>query len=145
MAELFVFFCKILDKILIPCYIILVNANIGVKMESCSTEKHNRIREKLLNSNEYQNEVNSVSTMFSLLGDASRMKIVLALSEGELCVYHLCEITGGKQSAISQHLRKLKDNHIVKSRKDANQVLYSLADEHIASIVKMALEHQHCL
>lgn len=79
-----------------------------------------------------------------MLGEPNRMKIILALMEGELCVYHICEIVGGKQSAVSQHLRKLKDNHIVKSRKDGTQVLYSIADEHIYSIVKSALEHTHC-
>ena len=64
--------------------------------------------------------------------------------EGELCVYHICEITGGKQSATSQHLKKLKDNFIVKSRKEANQVLYSIADEHVKFIVKTAIEHKDC-
>lgn len=76
-----------------------------------------------------------------MLGEPSRMKIILALMEGELCVYHICEITGGKQSAVSQHLRKLKDNRLIKSRKVATQVLYSIDDEHVYSIVKIALEH----
>lgn len=113
-------------------------------MNKCCTEKHEYIREKLLNSSEYVESVEDVSKIFSLLGDPSRMKIVLALMEGELCVYHLCEITGGKQSATSQHLRKLKDNGILKCRKEANQVLYSISDEHITSIVSTALAHKNC-
>ena len=113
-------------------------------MYSCGSEKHETIRNKLENNAEYVKSVNDVTKMFSLLGDFSRMKILLALCEGELCVFHICEITGGKQSAVSQHLRKLKDNHLVKSRKDGNLVLYSLADEHIASLIKTALEHRHC-
>lgn len=110
-------------------------------MKECSIEKHNKIREKLKGSDEYNIGVEKTSNIFAMLGEPSRMKIVLALMEGELCVYHICEITGGKQSATSQHLRKLKDNNILKCRKEANQVLYSIADEHIVSIIKTALKH----
>lgn len=113
-------------------------------MEKCCKENHEKIREELVNSPEYLKTVEEVSKIFALLGDPTRMKIVLALLEGELCVYHLCEITGGKQSAISQHLRKLKDNHILKCRKEANQVLYSLSDEHVVSIISTALKHKDC-
>lgn len=110
----------------------------------CDTDKHESIRKKLSKSKDYLESVKNASNIFSLLGEPSRMKIILALMEGELCVYHICEITGAKQSITSQHLRKLKDNHIVKARKDANQVLYSIADEHIVTIIKTALEHKNC-
>ncbi len=114
-------------------------------MEECIIKNHDKIREKLKNSQEYSKNVENISQIFSLLGDASRMKIVLALMEGELCVYHICDITGGKQSATSQHLRKLKDGNIVKCRKESNQVLYSLSDEHVKKIVELALEHRNCI
>ena len=114
-------------------------------MENCFTEKHEEIRQKLADSADFLEEVEEASKIFSMLGEPNRMKIVLALMEGELCVYHICEITGCKQSAVSQHLRKLKDNHLVKARKDANQVLYSICDEHVYTIVNMALEHAKCL
>ena len=113
-------------------------------MEKCNLSEHKRIREKLVDSENYVQGVNEICKIFSLLGDVSRVKILLALMEGELCVYHICEITGAKQSATSQHLRKLKDCKLVKSRKDGNLVLYSIADEHVASIVKTALEHKDC-
>ncbi len=113
-------------------------------MQECKNQKHGAVRDKLINSQTFINDIESVSNIFSLLGESARMKIVLALMEGELCVYHICEIIGGKQSATSQHLRKLKDGHIVKSRKEANQVLYSLADEHIVKIIKTALKHMDC-
>ena len=111
---------------------------------SCFTEKHGEIKRKLESSADYKNAVEDMSKMFSLLGDASRMKILLALKEGELCVYRICETIGGKQSAVSQHLRKLKDNRLVKSRKDGNQVLYSISDEHVVNIIDMALQHRDC-
>ncbi len=113
-------------------------------MKQCNSHQHSSIKDKLSSSGEYGAQVESVSNIFSLLGDNSRMKILLALMEGELCVYHICEITGAKQSATSQHLKKLKDGKIVKARKEANQVLYSIADEHVATIIKTALQHRHC-
>ena len=113
-------------------------------MVDCVKGKHERIKEKLTGAKDYLESVKEISEIFSLLGEPTRVKILLALMEGELCVYHICEITGGKQSAVSQHLRKLKDKNIIKSRKEGNQVLYSVADEHIATIVKTALEHRGC-
>ena len=110
-------------------------------MEKCITDKHEKIRNKLIDSAVYGEQVRQAGKIFSLLGDESRMKILLALIEGELCVYHICDITGNKQSATSQHLRKLKDGKIVKSRKVGNQVLYSLDDDHIVTILKTALAH----
>ena len=113
-------------------------------MNNCKLQKHDVIRDKLINSAEYLIAVEDTSRIFSLLGEPSRVKIVLALMEGELCVYHICEITKAKQSATSQHLRKLKDANIIKARKEANHVLYSLADEHVATIIKMAIQHKNC-
>ena len=84
---------------------------------TCGTEKHENIKKKLSESSTYRENVSRAAKIFALLGEPNRMKIMLALMEGELCVYHLCEITGGSQSAVSQHLRKLKDEKIVKSRR----------------------------
>jgi len=114
-------------------------------MDNCSSFEHERIRNKIASSKDYNKLVIDVSKIFSLLGEPARMKIVLALMEGELCVYHICEITGGKQSATSQHLKKLKDGGVVKFRKLSNQVLYSISDIHVLEIVKMAMEHTKCL
>ncbi len=113
-------------------------------MDKCNESGHTAILNKLKNSCIFDDGVAAASKMFSLLGEENRMKIVLALAEGELCVYHLCDITGGKQSATSQHLRKLKDGGIIKCRKEGNLVLYSLLDEHVVTIVEAALEHAKC-
>ncbi len=113
-------------------------------MENCKIAEHNAIKDELIKGGEFTKKVTKASKIFSLLGDESRMKIVLALSCGELCVYHICEITGAKQSATSQHLRKLKDNNVVKSRKLGNQVLYSLADKHVSEIINLTLKHIDC-
>ena len=94
-------------------------------MVKCLAEKHEVIKQKIQNMNNFSNNIEKTSKIFSLLADPTRMKIVLSLMEGELCVYHICEIVGGKQSAVSQHLRKLKDGKILKCRKESNLVLYS--------------------
>jgi len=113
-------------------------------MLKCERKGHEDIKAVLQTDCNFAQKVTDASKIFSLLGDESRMKIILALSKGELCVYHICEITGAKQSATSQHLRKLKDNNIVKSRKDGNLVLYSLADTHVSEIVNLTIEHLNC-
>ena len=74
------------------------------------------------------------------------MKIVLALRQGEMCVYHLAEICQDITfSGISHQLRILKDNGIVKARKLGKYVEYSIIDGHIFEIVQLALEHLACL
>ena len=113
-------------------------------MGYCRTENHRKIKDKLSNCDEFIEKVEETSRIFSLLGDRTRMKIVLSLMEGELCVFHICEIVGGSQSSVSQHLRKLKDAKVVKCVKAGNQVLYSIADEHVHTIIKTALKHMHC-
>ena len=85
-----------------------------------------------------------ISNMFRMLGEPSRMKIILALLQGEMCVYHIVEACGGQQSAVSHQLRVLKDNKIVKSRRDGQNVLYSLADDHVERIVAIGKEHIGC-
>lgn len=110
----------------------------------CGNEKHEILKQKMQNDGNYAETVKKASEIFAALSDSSRMKILLALSAGELCVYNICAVTGAKQSATSQHLRKLKDCNIIKSRKEGNMVLYSLADEHISSIVHTVIEHLSC-
>ncbi|MBQ8884821.1 MAG: winged helix-turn-helix transcriptional regulator [Clostridia bacterium] len=85
-----------------------------------------------------------VCNMFRVLAEPSRMKIVLALKEGELCVYHIVEACGGTQSAVSHQLRVLKDNRVIKCRREGQNVLYSLADAHILKILEMSEEHMSC-
>lgn len=83
-------------------------------------------------------------TAFKVIGEPSRMKILLALMEGEMCVYHIAEAVEGNQSNVSHQLRILKDARIIRSRREGKNILYSIADEHIASIVLMSKAHVHC-
>ena len=82
-----------------------------------------------------------VSDFFDALGNPTRLKVLFALLEDELCTCDLSNITGLSVSAISHQLRILKDRKIVTYRKDGKNVFYSLDDEHIREILKVALKH----
>ena len=78
---------------------------------------------------------------FKIFGDSTRIKILYALLEGELCVGDLVEMLDTTQSAISHQLRILRQNDIVKFRKDGKTVYYSLDDDHVSVLLEKGLEH----
>ena len=82
-----------------------------------------------------------IAEVFKVFGDTTRMKIISALLEAELCVGDIAEITNSTQSAISHQLRVLKQAKLVKFRKDGKIVYYSLDDEHVSEMYEMAKRH----
>ena len=90
-------------------------------------------------------DVEKISKLFQMLSDPGRLKIVLALMDGELCVYHLTEVCGGSASAVSHQLRLLRDNGIVRAKRMGKNVEYSIADEHVREIVEMGVAHLQCV
>lgn len=82
-----------------------------------------------------------MAELFKALGDSTRARILHALSISELCVCHLAEILDMSSSSISHQLRVLRGQRIVKYRKDGKNVYYSLDDQHIVDLIKLALEH----
>lgn len=82
-----------------------------------------------------------IADFFDALGNPTRLKILFALLEEELCTCDLSNITGLSVSAISHQLRILKDRKIVAYRKDGKNVFYRLDDEHIKDVLKIALKH----
>lgn len=82
-----------------------------------------------------------LSETFKVLGDPTRLNIVLALSAEELCVCDIAALLGMTDSAISHQLRLLKNLRIVKHRKTGKMVYYSLDDSHIEALVRMAARH----
>lgn len=78
---------------------------------------------------------------FRALGDPARAKILFALLQAELCVCDLAEIAGSSESAVSHQLRILRALRLVRSRRDGRQVYYSLADEHIRTLIADGLDH----
>lgn len=78
---------------------------------------------------------------FKVLGDTTRLKIVLALGREELCVCDIASLLGMTDSAISHQLRVLKNLRIVKYRKEGKMAYYSTDDEHVEALLKMAARH----
>ena len=82
-----------------------------------------------------------LSDLFKLFGDTTRIKILFALFESELCVCAISELVGLEQSAISHQLKKLKLANLVRSRREGKTVFYSLADEHVRQLIALGFEH----
>jgi len=86
-------------------------------------------------------EITDLSEIFKVLGDPTRLKIVLALAKEELCVCDLATLVNLSVSAISHQLRLLRNLRLVKYRKSGKMVYYMLDDDHIESIINQALIH----
>jgi len=110
-------------------------------MADCEKEEHavNALRAKELLPDD--SCIENIASEFKAISEPSRLKILLALRQGELCVYHIVEAVGGTQSAVSHQLRILRDNRIIKSRRDGQNIVYSLADAHIVALLELALAH----
>ena len=82
-----------------------------------------------------------LADLFKVFGDSTRLRIVCALFDCEQCVQHIADELGMTHSAISHQLRFLKQNKLVKSRREGKTVFYSLADNHVKRIFFFCLEH----
>ncbi len=82
-----------------------------------------------------------LAQLFKVLGDHTRIRILNALYQSELCVCDLTSILGMNQSAVSHQLRVLRDAKIVKSVKMGKKVLYSLDDSHVSGLIQLGSEH----
>ena len=113
------------------------------KEEEICEEKcpHFNLINKVKLSNIDRENIQELSEIFKLFADETRLRIICAILKTELCVCDLCELLNLSQSAVSHQLQLLRSSKLVKYRKDGKQVYYSLEDEHIESIIKMALAH----
>jgi len=86
-------------------------------------------------------KVIDLSELFKIFGDSTRIKIINVLLEEELCVSDISKRINASQSAVSHQLRILKSSKLVKYRKDANLIYYSLDDDHVKKIFELGCEH----
>ena len=91
-----------------------------------------------------EERINEMCAGFKVISEPARLKILLALQGGELCVEHITEAVGGNQSAVSHQLKTLKDNKIIKSRRNGKNILYSVSDWHVLTMIGVAKEHLDC-
>lgn len=84
---------------------------------------------------------NRLAETFKVLGDPTRLKILLAVSLDELCVCDIASLLGTTKSAVSHQLRLLRSLRVVKYRKDGRIVYYSLDDSHVGNLLSEGLDH----
>lgn len=82
-----------------------------------------------------------LAELFKIFGDSTRMKILFVLFEAEVCTCDLAATLNMTASAVSHQLNSLKRAKLIKSRRDGKSVFYSLADDHVKTIIEMATEH----
>lgn len=82
-----------------------------------------------------------LADLFKIFGDTTRIKILYALRESELCVCDIAQVLNMTQSAISHQLKILKQSKLVKYRRDGKTIFYSLADSHVLTIIDQGMEH----
>ncbi len=82
-----------------------------------------------------------LADLYKVFGDYSRIRIMYILLQEELCVQDIADALGMTQSAVSHQLKTLKQNKLVKARRDGKSIFYSLADEHVRIILDMGREH----
>ena len=88
-----------------------------------------------------EEEVFFLADLFKVFGDSTRIKILYLLLEGELCVTDIAASLSMSQSSISHQLKILKQNRLVKFRREGKTIFYSLDDHHVVNILNQGLEH----
>lgn len=88
-----------------------------------------------------ENISEQIAELFKAFGDTTRVQILTLLAEQERCVNDIAQAIGLSQSAVSHQLRFLKQMHLIKYRREGKNLLYSLADDHVRTILQMGLEH----
>ena len=113
------------------------NDNLFCEVEEIHHEALKAVAEKL----PPEDHLLDLAELFKIFGDTTRIRILFVLFEAELCVCDLAAALQMTQSAISHQLAILKRSRLVKSRREGKSVFYSLADEHVRSIIAQGMEH----
>lgn len=110
--------------------------------ESCEAEHHHDNVVKRVSSIMPDEEMlYDLADFYKVFADSTRIKILYALLQSELCVCDLAEVLGASQSAVSHQLRMLKQMKLVKFRREGKAIVYSLSDDHIQNILSQGFEH----
>lgn len=114
------------------------NENAECCMEECVHEDLLKIVNETMPE---ETELYDLAELFKVFGDSTRIRILFVLFEAEVCVCDLAQTLNMTQSAISHQLRILKQNKLVKSRREGKSIFYSLADGHVRTIIAQGREH----
>jgi ArsR family transcriptional regulator len=116
--------------------------DIGVDDGFCLATEHDApAAERALAGLPGQPEMKRASDIFGALGDPTRLRILAALAEVELCVCDLADVAGVSESAVSHQLRLLRNLDLVAFRRDGKRAVYRLADDHVRALLEQGLRH----
>ena len=105
-------------------------------------ESENRaLCERVLTDMPDEESLYDLAELFKVFSDSTRIRILYALFESELCVCDIAEVLSMTQSAISHQLRVLKQARFVRNRREGKQIYYSLADDHVRTIIGQGMDH----
>ena len=88
-----------------------------------------------------EDELYDLAELFKVFGDSTRIKILFALFESEMCVCYIAETLNMTQSAISHQLKILKQSKLVGNRREGKSIIYYLADDHVRTIIAQGMSH----
>lgn len=112
------------------------------EIECCETyETHEDLLKIVADTLPEETELYDLAELFKVFGDSTRIRILFVLFEAEVCVCDLAKALNMTQSAISHQLKILKQNKLVKSRRQGKSIFYSLADDHVRTIIDQGREH----
>ncbi len=115
---------------------------MGKHAECCDEQcVHKELVNKVMLEQPDEDSLYDLAELFKVFGDSTRVRILYALYRSELCVCDLSDALDMTQSAISHQLQILRTNKLVKSRREGKQIYYSLADEHVVTIMAQGLDH----
>ena len=112
------------------------------ELDCCEVnEVHSSVLQKIIAEMPDEIELYNLAELFKVFGDSTRIRILYVLFEAEVCVCDLASALNMNQSAISHQLKILKQNKLVKVRREGKSVFYSLADDHVRMIIAKGQEH----
>jgi DNA-binding transcriptional ArsR family regulator len=117
-------------------------AHLPCSSETCGTrvvhlERVARARAEAIGTKEMER----LALTFKIMGDPTRLNIIMALRGGEMCVCDIAAYIGISESAVSHQLRRLRELSLVRSRRDGQVLYYTLDDDHVLDLVNVGLEH----
>ena len=105
------------------------------------TKVHQDVVDQVRDQLPPEDNLYDLAELFKMFGDSTRVKILYALLESELCVCDIARLLNVSQSAVSHQLRVLKGGKLVKFRREGKTLFYSLADDHVVGILSQGMEH----
>ena len=111
-------------------------------VECCEVHMvHKELTDKINKEMPSDDELYDLAELFKVFGDSTRIKILFALFESEMCVCDIAETLNMTQSAISHQLKILKQSKLVGNRREGKSIIYFLADEHVRTIIDQGINH----